>query len=129
MREQKPPKGVVQGVFLLSAALLLSILRGVAGLEIEGPGGIQLSLVFMAAVPVLSFSLFLLWKIYQGREWARITQLLLFTFSLISGLGETAARVREAPYFFGLYVTETLLIIGAFVLLFQRTSSQWFVER
>ncbi|MBN8233944.1 hypothetical protein JF544_01750 [Halobacillus kuroshimensis] len=127
-RTNQPPKGVVRGVLLLGTALLLSMIRGVTDLDSAGLGEAYMPLLIGGFLLFLLFSLFLLWKIYRGREWARITHLGLFTFSLISSMGETVTWFDSAPSFFWLYVMETLLVIGGFVLLFQRKSSQWFMK-
>jgi len=83
------------------------------------------SLFFLLINPFISLGLiaFLVYKIKQGRNWARITWLVLMLLGLPSALiGVLAFEPMKSLIIIG----QTIIQIVATVFLFQKTSSEWF---
>jgi predicted neutral ceramidase superfamily lipid hydrolase len=91
---------------------------------------------FTVFIQIFSYSLWaiLIWKIGQGRSWARITWLLLFAGgALISVLftvysGTYRAAVFGSSFSAVVFVVQTAIQFYAFVLLFTPKGRAWFLR-
>jgi hypothetical protein len=119
------PKKVQNAVALLYATLgivliqiLFEIFFGVSHVR---------WIVFLAMFgPMFGFVILLIVMMSRGRNWARITYLVLF---LLGFIPETLSLVRSfsaTPFFSLLGIVQAALQITALVFLFHRESSAWF---
>jgi hypothetical protein len=95
---------------------------------------------FAVFIQIFSYGLWalLIWKISQGRRWARITWLVLFAcgalaivFLALGALGgsKTAANYFDSPFSAAIVVVQTAIQSYATVLLFSRTGGTWFLQK
>jgi hypothetical protein len=84
--------------------------------------------VFLA-VGITTFavlSAFLIWKVAQGRNWARITLLIFFVIGLWQYPSSLRYNFHRSPVLAILYVTETAIEIYALLLVFTTPGRGWF---
>ena len=123
--QNKPPKNVFSGVVLLVIALGLGILRGIIGIPmLEEPTAIRIAAII--AVPFILLTVFLIYMIYKGKDWARITLLLLFIVGIILNIEDMILWFFAVPILFVLYIIEIVVTIIAFFFILQDKSSKWF---
>ena len=87
-----------------------------------GPFGFRLAL--MAGVLAVLWSL--IYLIGKGRNWARITYLLVFVAPLPIALPDLLQVLRWSPWLGSALLAQLTVQIVAVVLLFQKPSSEWF---
>jgi uncharacterized membrane protein len=119
------PRQVVLATRLLWAALAISIAKWV--LEWES---VDTALPVYIAVPsaIVGFVVraWLTIKIYEGRNWARMTLLVLALLGLVVFL-VTASRVfARSPTSVFMRIGLTALLLAALGILFTRPASEWF---
>ncbi len=127
---KQKPKQVLTAIKLLWASLLIGILR--SSLEASnnlnsikdsgfGPGFFIFTTLFAFA-----FLVFFIYMIDKGKNWARITFLVLFVLGLFFAV-PTLIKSLEFNFFSGfLGVCQAGIQIIALFLLFQKPSSRWF---
>jgi len=119
------PKKVQNAVALLYAAcaialiqILFEILFGVSHVR---------WIVFLAMFgPVFGFVILLIVMVSRGRNWARITCLVLFLLGFIPSTLSLVRSFSASPFYSLLEIVQAALQITALVLLFHRESSAWF---
>ena len=119
------PDKVSKAVTLLYVTLGIGVLRSI----MEAPRLSQtapIGFVIFISLFVLGIMWFFIYKIGKGRNWARITFLVLFIigipFAVLPLLQSLAASL-----FSGLLgIGQTVLQVIALVFLFQKPSSEWF---
>ena len=122
--QNKPPKNVFSGVVLLVIALGLGILRGIIGIPmLEEPTAIRIAAII--AVPFILLTVFLIYMIYKGKNWARITLLVLFIVGIILNIENMILWFFAIPILFVLYIIEIIVTIIAFFFILQDKSSKW----
>jgi len=123
------------------AALWVSVLIGVVAAIVEhwnrpSHTGVAFAVFFYSSIAGL-WAL-LIWKIGQGRRWARITWLVLFAVSalatIIQALAALGGSKRAADFFgspFSAVVIGLRMAISfyATLLLFSRSGATWFVRK
>ena len=121
MKQNKPPKNVFSGVVLLVIALGLGILRGIIGIPmLEEPIAIRIAAII--AVPFILLTVFLIYMIYKGKNWARITLLVLFIVGIILNIENMILWSFAAPILLVLYTAEIIVTIIALFFIFQEKS-------
>ena len=119
--QNKPPKNVFSGVVLLVIALGLGILRGIIGIPmLEEPTAIRIAAII--AVPFILLTVFLIYMIYKGKNWARITLLVLFIVGIILNIENMILWSFAAPILLVLYTAEIIVTIIALFFIFQEKS-------
>jgi hypothetical protein len=121
----KGPKKVQNAVTILYVTLIIGIVRAVleasANAEMAGVG----HLMFVTLV-VFAVTVFLIAKIGRGRNWARITFLILFLLGLLPSILPLIRSFTISPISGVLGLAQVVLQIVAMVFLFQQESSAWF---
>jgi len=133
------PKKVSTALKLLYLAFVLVIISSVLNISLFIPSLLQMGLDsaysgFIIGVTIfiyvlsLGFLAFLIYKIRKGRNWARITFLVLsaigIPFSIISVI--LSLTINPLSEVLILSIVEIILETTAIVLLFQKKSSEWF---
>jgi hypothetical protein len=125
MKQNKPPKNVFNGVVLLFIALGLGILRAIIGIPmLEEPIAILITAII--AVPFILLEAFLIYMIYGGKDWARITFLVLFIVGIILDIENMIIWFFAVPILFVLCIIEIIVTIIALFFILQDKSSKWF---
>lgn len=128
METQKPiqkPQSVATAVNLLWASLavgLVKMLMDLSNLSAVAPAA------FTNVVLVFTFTLitFLIFKISAGRNWARITFLVMFVIGMLPRLPLMLGEFSRAPVVGALSVAQVGLQVYALFLLFTQPGSVWF---
>lgn len=118
-----------QSVRLAMNFLWLSLAIGVLKLLMELPYLRALAPAAFAnlvLIIVFAFFLFLIFKIYAGRNWARITFLVLFVLGILPTLPTVLGEFARSPLIGTLSVVQVGLQIYALFLLFTKPGSAWF---
>jgi len=124
------PSTVVRAVKLLWAALLVGPLKlavdfsfvDFSFLETTGPLNFLVS-VLLVVTAVLAF---LISKISAGRNWARITFLVIFILGFVPGLSLVGAEFDRSVLVGILSIAQTALSLYALFLIFTQPGSAWF---
>ena len=113
--------GVINSIFTLSSSLKLA---NTSDLD----SGFLIGVLIFTLCFTLLFMAFFIWKIGQGKNWARITYLVLFIlgvpFTIYSYLTSAVSTLLII-----LMIGQIILQIIALVLLFQKQSSDWFKSK
>ncbi|PJE81059.1 hypothetical protein COU58_04535 [Candidatus Pacearchaeota archaeon CG10_big_fil_rev_8_21_14_0_10_32_42] len=108
--------GVISSIFNFSSLLEIYNASGL------GLGGLIFTLYFS-----LLFLVFLIWKIGQGKNWARITYLVLFILGVpFTIYGYLTPTIEVSAFLIILRIAVMIVQIVALVFLFQKPSSDWF---
>lgn len=123
--KSKPDKVFIAVIMLwltLGVGVIISILK-ISTLEIDKASGLS----FALSIYFFLVMAFLIWKIGQGKDWARSTYLFLFIFEfmfiMLNFLDLTSA-IRIFICILG--IGQIILQIIALVFLYQKQSSEWF---
>ncbi len=125
----KKPKQVTTAVNLLWIIMGLGVISSIftfsSSLEIANVSGLGLRWLIFTLYFTYLLLAFLIWKIGQGRNWARITYLILFVigvpFTLYNYLTSEVSLFLIISGLAGIIVQIVVL-----TLLFQKPSSEWF---
>ena len=123
-KESRPDK-VSTAVKLLYLSIAIGVVRSI----FEIPTLTQttsLSLVISVSVFTLAIMAFLIYMIGRGRNWARITFLVLFLIGLPFSVLPLLQSLLANPISGVLGLSQAVLQIIALVFLFQKPSSDWF---
>ena len=119
------PSKVSMAVTLLYVALAIAVLRLPIELHViwQENQQVPVPVIVFIAMAVVAFFWFLIYKIGRGRNWARITYLVIFVLGVpgaVTGLFRSSG-VAQASALLG--VPEGILEIVALVFLFQAPSN------
>lgn len=128
-RKSRPGK-VSTALYLLWIALFVGIIASAfnfsSSLEIaNAPPGFGLGVVIFILCFGFLLSAFFIWKIGQGRNWARITYLVLFILG-IPVVIYTLLTIKVSTFLIIMQIAHTIVSLVALVFLFQKQSSDWF---
>lgn len=98
-------------------------------IQIESLNEISSSVVLFTNIFSLAFLAFLIHKIGEGRNWARITFLVLFIIGIPLAVPSLFQSLMVNPISGFLSVGGTILQIIALIFLFQKPSSDWFKSK
>lgn len=119
------PTDVVSGVKLLYMSLLLGIVSAV--LDFRSEVALSSAVQVVTTIVVTSgLLLFLIVKISDGRNWARITFLILYLLGLGVSLPFLYYELRRSPMGGFMFILQSLLQTVALFFLFKRSSGVWF---
>ena len=119
------PIKIASAVRLLWISLIFGIIRSVFEIaKVEEVIGIIIGVGI--ALPIISIVALLIYMIGKGRNWARITYLVLFIVGFALGVPALVISVFTNPLFTVLRLGETILTGIGLYLLFRSTSSNWF---
>lgn len=125
-----PPRTVVQAVWLLWSSLAVGLVELALSMnpfrtpEHVPPEGHMTPFGVFASITLIgTVYLFIVHHVRKGRNWARITVLVLVALGVIDSL--VTRRAQEILPFL-LNLTEILLDVAALALLFSGPGSQWF---
>ena len=122
------PKEVTRAVQLISASFVIGGLRAVFDLAQKVSGAWYL-LTILLLVAFLGIFFFFVWKIATGRNWARITFLVLLLIGLPLAVPGYIGELRTRLLYGSLSIVIAILqLIGAY-LLFTKQSNLWFRTR
>jgi hypothetical protein len=125
LNRTKTPKKVQNAVTILYITLGIGILRDV----IDAPANAKMTGVgFLIYITLVVFvvMVFLIAMIGRGRNWARITFLILFFLGLLASILSIVYSFTLSPISSVLTLAQVVLQMVALVFLFQQESSAWF---
>ncbi len=120
------PKAVQRAVILLYAALVLALFQIILG---ASDHHVHWPIFFAMFGPFFGFMIFLTVMISRGRNWARVTYLVLFAVFLIPSVISLIHSFLVIPFFSLVKLAQLVSGIVALVLLFSRKSSEWFTAK
>jgi hypothetical protein len=125
-----PPRAVVQAVWLLWISLAIGLVELALSMnpfrnptEVQPEAHMTVFGVFASITFIGTAYLVVVHHVRKGRNWARVTVLVLVALGVIESL--VAPRTAEIVPFL-LNLLEILLDIAALALLFSNPASQWF---
>ncbi|GAA0181041.1 hypothetical protein SH2C18_36300 [Clostridium sediminicola] len=125
--KRKPPRNIYSAIKLFCIALVLATLRTIAGIEMVKEPTVAQTIIVIS-VPLILFGAFLIYMIYKGKDWARITELVLFIVGIVLNIGNIILWFHTAPLLFKIYIMEIIFTIIALIIIFQNKSSKWFKD-
>ena len=125
--ESIKPQSVIMGAKLLYAAIIVSFLRGIVVTpQIGAAENIPAASVLLVLFFLSATLWFFVYKIAQGRNWARILYLILFVLGNGFTIFPLIASVAKHPVSGLLGIGQAVLELIGMVMLFSVTSNQWF---
>ena len=125
-QNQIRPDRVNTAIKLLYSSLGVGVVRSL----LEAPAlikqGASLGFVVFVSVFVLAFLSFFIHKIGKGRNWARITFLVMFILGIPISISPMIQSLMNNPVSGMLGLAQLVVQIIAIVFLFQKTASNWF---
>jgi succinate-acetate transporter protein len=120
-----PPPQISRATGLLWLTLVVGVLMSIINWRQNMANG---RLVFDLVLLVLVFGLFalLIWKIGQGRNWARIVFLLLFGFGSVSSCVLAYGRFHRSPGTGIVSLVDSVVWLYVVWLLFVSPGKKWF---
>ena len=119
------PKVVSTAVLLLAASLLIGGIRAVFDLT-HKVSGASFFVALLILIVFLGVFFFLVSKIAAGRNWSRITLLVLLVLQLPFAIMGNLAEVRANLLQGSLSISIAILQLLGVVLLFTKNSNLWF---
>ena len=121
------PYKVTTAVKLLYITLGIGVLRGIMGSSTQAEVTSPAFVMFIAFFVLVVMWLFI-FMIGKGRNWARITFLVLFIVGTPFSVLPLMQSLGANPISGLLGIVQTIIQIVALVFLFQKPSSDWFRE-
>lgn len=121
------PKSVEIAVYILAGTLIIGIFQAIFG-PTNALIGDSSKLVFGILILSLIPSIFILYKIWNGRNWSRIIYALFLAYGLwgVAVLIFTGHYPSMSPILLALSILMYIAKITAIALLFMSTSAPWF---
>ena len=127
-QQSERPRTVTMAVNLLWASIAIGLVK------------IPLDLPALAAMPypgivwtvialVLAFFCLLIWKVSQGRNWARYTYLVFFLIGLIPAIPTLMNELQRSPVLVVISVVQFIMQGYAAFLLFTDPGKSWFQKK
>ncbi|OOG39176.1 hypothetical protein [Rhodanobacter sp. C05] len=122
------PREVRLGILCLWAALALGLINSITHIFRFGT---QLPLAILGSTFLLTFlfSAFFIYKISQGRNWARATYLILLLFGIAYTVRGLSVEFSHDPVMAVTSVVRVIVLLYAMYLLFSYSSDAWFKGR
>ena len=122
------PKAVEIAVLILWLALACGLAMSVVKL---GQVALPVSLIFIYSFLAFCFavSALFVYKISRGRNWARITYLILILFGTLKALPNLIPTIEHAPFYGTLNIAVVASQLVAMTMLFTSSSNGWFKQR
>lgn len=119
------PKLIKTAVLLIVSSLAIGFVKVPLDYDhLSSIGPIQATIIIMAIT--ISIMLFLSFKIWQGRNWARITFVILFVIGILPGALLLPAEAERSTLLVLGSVFQILLQVAALISIFMPASNIWF---
>jgi cell division protein FtsW (lipid II flippase) len=119
------PREVNWAIFLILAAFAIAPIKAAMDWSyLKNLGPIQIS-VFVGVATLLLLSYFI-WKVSQGRNWARITLLVLFLLGLPTYFFHVRAEFGRSAILPVLSILQALMQGTGLLLIFKAPAKDWF---
>jgi hypothetical protein len=126
INEVSRPKIVNYAVNMSYAVLVLGFINILLEIPSTDKTSISISILFISAIIIVGIILFLIISISKGKNWARITFLILFLLGLVPWI-TTFLQVLQTNLLSGIIsFVQCVLEIIALIFLFRTESSVWF---
>lgn len=113
---------------LIAASVISSIFNFSSLLEITNASGLGLGWLIFTLYFSFFLTAFFIWKISQGRNWARITYLVFFILGVLFTIYDyLTSEVSTFSIILG--IAGIIVQIIALIFLFQKQSSDWFKSK
>jgi len=130
MQKKSRPDKVSTAVTLLWITIAVGVIRSIMefsnSLETATASGFGPGFVIFITFFTLAFLAFFIFMIGNGKNWARITFLVLFIIGIPFSILPATQSLIANPISGILGISQTILQIIALVFLFQKPSSDWF---
>lgn len=122
------PRNVRVAVAILCAALLYALVTGVLRVALTAavPPIITKNMAYAFGVAGVCINAFFVYKIFKGRNWARIVYLVFYVLGIWFTVHGFAELFGRSPTWAVLGLIAYAAHIVALVLLFTRSSNAWF---
>jgi hypothetical protein len=117
-------RAVVFGYWLLAISAGFTLFPGIGRGEVT----IDVSVLFLLGWSV-ALHLFLLFKVEEGRNWARILHLALISLAAPGLLFRTLAAVEAFSFWSAIFIVHTGIQFYCVYLLLSRPANRWFSEQ
>jgi hypothetical protein len=124
MHLKERPAEVNRATALLSATLVIGMGKAVADWQHLSRAGVLFTLV-VSAFNLALFGL-LFWKIHKGRNWARITFLVLLVLGLLPYGFMLRSELHRSPWLGLIGILQTTIQLYAVALLCTSPGKEWF---
>ena len=122
------PSQVTLAIKLCVAVIAIGIVQlamlVVRHFEVRSPGTL-----ISGQLATYAFSVFLLYRLAQGRNWARWLLVALLAVAIPLRVLPILQSISHYPVYSALEVAQVGLYIGALVLLLKKSSSEWFTRK
>jgi hypothetical protein len=88
----------------------------------------SIGFMIFVSISVLGILWFFIHKIWKGRDWARITFLVLYIIGIPFAVFTLLQPLMDRPFYGVLGIGQAVLQLVALVFLFQKSSSEWFKQ-
>jgi len=124
--KESRPKTVDIAVNLLYGTLGIGMLRVFWENPVQQTNKLVVGFSVFITIFVFAFMVLLIFKIGKGRNWARVTFLILFVIGIPLSVPVLLLTFSKNPFFGIINIIQILLQLAAMVLLFQKRSSDWY---
>lgn len=120
------PVEIKRAAICIGISLILGFVKIALDTQHLASQGIPIAAAFILPSIITAILLFFVYKTYQGRNWARITFLVLTVIGLLPYIPMLAEEFERAVFIGLLSVTQLTLQIFALWLLFSSPGKHWF---
>ena len=122
------PRSVTLAVTLLWVSLAIGVIK--APFDPAGLNAVPFpAIVWSVAAVIMAFFCLLILKISSGRNWARVTFLVIFLLGLVLGVPGLMAEFQRAPVLALVSVAASVMQLWAVILLFTSPGKGWFGKK
>jgi len=121
------PAEINRAMGLLWLGLVMGVVRTVIDWSHIAGGNLGLTLLTMGCT--LAVTAFIIWKIGEGREWARAVFLVLFLVGFVPYLFVLPSDFQRAPLDAAISMAQALVQLWALWLIFAAPGGLWFKSR
>lgn len=134
MKKDKRPTSVTTAVQLLYITIVVSIVCGILNIAAVKDAPLSSTtltpgVVALTLIVVVIIGLFFIINISRGRNWARIIYLILFALSLINSAIHLKMLFNQGTLIGVATIANYVMTLAAMILLFQKSSNQWFKRK
>jgi hypothetical protein len=128
LNDSDRPPHVTLAIKLCIAVIAIGIVQlgmlVIRHFEVRSPGSL-----ISGQLAIYAFSVFLLYRLAQGRNWARWLLVVLLALAIPLRVLPILQSISHYPVYTALEVVQVGLYVGALVLLLQKSSSEWFAQK
>ena len=122
------PRSVTLAVTLLWVSLAIGVIK--APFDPAGLNAVPYpAIVWSVAAVIMAFFCLLIFKISAGRNWARVTFLVIFLLGLVLGVPGLMAEFQRAPVLALVSIAASVMQLWAVILLFTSPGKNWFGKK